>query len=217
MKNCPHDGINLNLRIPGKEIWEMRRANTGTAFLVISMIGGLLSEMFAKTPLYGSMTLNMPVPEMARFTSVFLTTLVAANLMIIVAAWLSHRVYGDSWEQNYYGHGVALIPLALTSFMAYHVYYLINLGTQLPLLLSQNINSEVLRWLIVKVQPSTTHLIQQFLIWAGLAWSLVIVYRLGRGSHDRLLPAMIGAIPHAVVTVALALAVLQGIKSSFYG
>ena len=29
VKNCPHGAINLNLRVPGSEIWEMRHTNDG--------------------------------------------------------------------------------------------------------------------------------------------------------------------------------------------
>ncbi len=52
VKNCPHGAINLNLRIPGREIWEMRQVGIVTSFLVISMLGGLLSELMEPGSLY---------------------------------------------------------------------------------------------------------------------------------------------------------------------
>jgi transcriptional regulator with AAA-type ATPase domain/polyferredoxin len=217
IKNCPHDGINLNWRVPGNEIWEMRRANTGTAFLVIGMMGGLFSEMFAKTAYYAALTQNLPLPPILRFTFAFVAMLLIANVTAVLVSWISHRIYRDSWEENYSRHGAGLIPLALTSFMAYHVYYLIHLGVQLPILFSHYIHPAIFQKLIVTVPVETIHFIQQFLIWMGLVWSLIIMYRLGRASQERLSTAILGAIPHALMAVAVATLMLQGIRFSFYG
>ncbi len=217
VKNCPHDAVSLSLRIPGKEIWEMRRANTGTAFLVIGMLSGLLSELLTKTPFYATVAAFLPLPVVARFTVVFVALLVTANLVMIGAAWMSHKIYGDSWEDNYCRHGLGLIPLALTAFVAYHLYYLVNLGVHLPLVLGQFLDSGLCRKLAVAVPPGATHFVQQVLIWLGLAWSLLIIYRLGRASHAGFFPAVLGAVPHVVAAVLIALLALEGIRFSFYG
>ncbi len=217
VKNCPHDAVSLSLRVPGKEIWEMRRANTGTAFLVIGMLSGLLSELLTKTPFYAKVTAFLPLPVVAQFTVVFVGLLLTANLLMIGAAWASHKIYGDSWEDNYCRHGLGLIPLALTAFVAYHLYYLVNLGVHLPLLLGQFLDSGLCRKLAVAVPPVATHLVQQVLIWMGLAWSLLIIYRLGRASHARFATALWGAVPHILTAVLIALLTLEGIRFSFYG
>jgi transcriptional regulator with AAA-type ATPase domain/polyferredoxin len=217
IKNCPHDAVSLSLRIPGKEIWEMRRANTGTAFLVIGMMSGLLSELLTKTPLYAKIVTLLPLPDVGRFTVVFVTMLLASNLVVLAAAWASHRVYGDSWEENYCRYGLGLIPLALTAFVAYHVYYLVNLGALLPPLLGQFLDSEPLRNLNIKVPPHATHLVQQALVWIGLVWTLFIIYRLALARHAPLAPAAFAAFVHALVAIGTALLILQGIRYSFYG
>jgi transcriptional regulator with AAA-type ATPase domain/polyferredoxin len=216
VKLCPHGAVNLNLRMPGKEIWEMRHTNTGTAFLIIGMIGGLLTEMVSKMPVYKEMTTAMPLPEMARFTVVFLLVLVGVNLMLALAASFSRKVYGDTFGENYSRYGLALLPLVLTGFMAFHVYYLINLGVQLPILISENFHFEIFRQLIITVPSWVTHSLQQMLVWIGLFWSLLIMYKLGRSSHDRFFPSLLGLLPHATLASILAFCLLSAIRHFFY-
>jgi hypothetical protein len=182
VKNCPHGAINLNLRVPGSEIWEIG-SQRGTAFLVIGMIGGLFSEMVSKMPFYGSISCLAAI-SYPRFTVVFIAVLVAMNVMLVLAAQVSSRIYGERFRENYSRHGLALLPLALTAFMAFHIYYLVNLGVQLPTLLSHNFDFAVFRGLIVTVPPEVTRFIQQTLIYVGLAWSLIL-YRLGRSAEGK--------------------------------
>ena len=110
VKNCPHGAINLNLRIPGREIWEIRKPNTGTAFLVVGMIGALLSEMVTRTALYGNLAVAVPLPDAVRFTFIFALVLALVNLSLALAAAVSRRVYGDSFRGNYSRYGLALLP-----------------------------------------------------------------------------------------------------------
>jgi len=217
VKNCPHGAINLNLRFPGRELWELRRPNTGTAFLVIGLIGGLLSEMVSKTDLWAYMTAFLPLPRVAAFTIVFVALLLLVNLMLIFAAALSSRVYGDAFQENYSRYGLALLPLTLTSFMAFHLYYLVNLGVQLPILVSHNFDFEILRHLIITVPADLTHLIQRMLIWIGLGWTILVIYRIGRGQDENVGRALIGLLPHAALAIVLALMLLTAVSSFFYG
>jgi len=216
VKNCPHGAINLNLRIPGKEIWEMRHTNSRTAFLIVGMIGGLLSEMLTKMPIYGQVTGFFPLPEIGKFTVFFLVLVLGFNLLLLLAAALSHQAYADSFMDNYSRYGLALLPLALTGFTAFHLYYLINLGVQLPILVSETFQFEIFRQLIITVPPWLTLFFQQALIWIGLGWSLLIMYRLGRADQERFWSALSGMLPHGVLAVIIALCLLETTKVFFY-
>jgi len=217
VKNCSHGAINLNLRIPGRELWEIRHPNAGTAFLVIGMISGLFSEMATGTKMYSSLTANIPVPETVRFTMVFASIILLANLMVSVAAVLSKRVYGDTFRENYARYGLALLPLALTSFMAFHMYYFVTLGVQIPMLVSQTFQIEALRHLVITVPTGLTSAVQATLIWIGLIWTALIIYRLGIASHERVGPAILGMLPHAAVALCLALFMTRSMGSFFLG
>jgi len=217
VKNCPHGAINLNLRFPALELWELRRHHTGTAFLVIGLIGGLLSEMVSKTESYVYVAGFLPAHKVAAFTIVFIGLLVLVNLMLILAAGISSRVYGDAFRDNYSKFGLGLLPLTLTSFMAFHLYYLVNLGVHLPILVSHNFDFEILRHLIITVPSELTHLIQKVLIWMGLGWTIFVVYRIGFGYNEKPARMLVGILPHAALALVLAVMLLRAVSAFFYG
>ena len=108
---------------------------------------------------------------------------------------------------------MALLPLTLAAFMAFHVYYLINLGIQLPILLSHNLDFDLLRRLIITVPAESTYLIQQVAILMGLAGSLTIIYLLGRVNHPDRTIAVLGMVPHMIIAVLLAYCLSASLRS----
>lgn len=215
VKNCPHGALRLNVRIPGKEIWEMRHTNFWTAFLIIGMLGGLLSEMIHKMPVYAWLTSPWPGPDILKFTIVFVIILAAFSLMLVIAAAFSHQVFNESFEENFARYGLALLPLTLTSFIAFHLYYLINLGVRLPMLVSETFHFEILRQLVITVPLWVTTTVQRLLIWIGLIWSIFIMYRLGRVTEDRTLQIVEGILPHMVLAVVITLILLNAFAVFF--
>jgi hypothetical protein len=216
VKICPHGAVNLNLRVPGKEIWEMRHTNTGTAFLIIGMIGGLISEMVSKMPIYSRLTADIPLPEIGKFSLVFFAILIIVNLLLALSASLSKNFFGDTFNENFSRYGLALLPITLTGFTAFHVYYLINWGVQLPILVSNTFQFEIFKQLIITVPPDVTHFIQKILLWIGLAWSLMIIYKLGRSSDESFGRAIIGILPHSILACLLTAALQTAITHFFY-
>ncbi len=217
VKNCPHGAINLSLRIPGREIWEMRQFASVTALVVVSMFGGLLSEMLHQMPIYDlwvNHLLNWP--PLVVYTLFFLAVVLTANLMVYLASAISQRQSGETLNENFARYGLALLPLVLTSYMAFHLYYLINVGVYLPIILWQTFKFEIFRQMVITVPPSLTHSLQEFLIWLGLVGSLVIGYRLGRGKQDRFVKACGEFLPHGVVTVCFGILVLHAVSVFFY-
>ncbi len=216
VKNCPHGAINLNLRIPGHELRQIRQGKPGTAFLVVGLIGGLLSELASKSALYESLSSFLPLPDVLKFTLFFVGLVALVNLMMVVSALGSSRIYEDTFHANYSRYGMALLPLTLAAFMAFHVYYLINLGVQLPILLSHNLDFELLRSLIISVPANVTHWIQRIIIIIGLAWSLAVIYSLGRANHPDRTKAVVGMAPHMLLGIVLAYMLLEATASFFY-
>jgi hypothetical protein len=215
VKNCPHAAINLNLRIPGQEIWEIRHTNAGTAFLVIGMMGGLLSELLSKTESYMTLQSILPGPQIVGFSLVFLLVVLGVNLLLFLATACSHEIFGDTFKENYSRYGLALLPLVLTSFMAFHVYYLINVGVGLPRLAGETFDFDLFRSLVITVPGEVTQFVQQGLVLIGLAWTLLITYRLGKASHPSPFQAAYGILPHAGLAVALALVVIRALGVFF--
>lgn len=216
VKNCPHDAIHLNLRIPGREIWEIRQPRTGTSFLVVGMIGGLLSEMVSRMPVYQTVTSFLPFPPTFRFTVVFIALIMGLNLMLMSASLLSSRIFRNTFVENYARYGEALLPLTLCSYMAFHCYYFFTLGVQLPILAANNFDPAIFQKLVVEIPANVVHLAQSFLIWVGLAWSLVVIYRVGRANRDDPAMAAVGLAIHGAVPIAVALFLQEAMSSFFF-
>jgi DNA-binding NtrC family response regulator/polyferredoxin len=217
VKNCPHGAISLNLRVPGREIWEIRQVASVTALLVVSMFGGLLSEMLHKMPMYTQWTSFFDgFPDIVVFTLFFLAVVISANLLVCTASEISRRVSGETLKENFARHGLALLPLVLTAYMAFHVYFLIHVGVYFPIVLWQTFKFEVFRQMVITVPPAWTHLFQHALIWIGLAGSLVIAYRLSRGKYDSLVSATREFLPHWIVAICFAIVLLRSVDAFFY-
>lgn len=216
-KNCPHSAINVNLRAPGREIWEIRQAFAVTGFLVISMFGGLLSDLLHKSAVYDTVLALLPnVPELLRFTIFFLATLAFANLLVLVSAGISSQVTGDDPKENFARYGLALLPLVLTGYMAFHLYYLINLGVYFPLVLWQMFQFEIFHQLVITVPPAWTLFFQETLIWVGIVGTLVVGYRLSRGRQANLADSLREFLPHGVVALGFGMLLLRAMKDFFY-
>jgi len=217
VKNCPYGAINLNLRFPGREIWEVRQPRTGTAFLVLGMIGGLISEMSTKTFWYESILQYVPHYEIAAFTMVYIGIVLITNMVMVTAALVSSRVLGDTTAENYSRYGLALLPLALTIFGAFHFYYLVHLGVHVAALLSHNFQFDILQRLSVQISEDFTAFIQQTLVWLGLVGSLVVFYRIGRENYTMSLKIVMGLMPHALLALGMTVFAVHSMMAFFYG
>ena len=217
VKNCPYDAITLNLRFPGREIWENRQPMAGTAFLVLGMIGGLISEMSTKTPWYGFFLDRFPHAEVAAFTVLFIAIILITNLIMIMASFLSSRALHERLAENYSRYGLALLPLALTIFGAFHFYYFIHLGVHVAALLSQNFGLVVFQRLSVAMSDEWTALIQQCLIWLGLVGTLVVLYRIGRENYRANIGTFMGLMPHALLALGMTVQSINSMMFYFYG
>lgn len=204
LKNCPYDAIKLNLRPPGNELWEMRHVRTGTGFLVLGLMGGWMSDMLTRLPSYGWLTSWIPGPGIVKFTAVFAGIIAGLNLLCMAAAALSHRVYKEGFLENYARFALALLPLTCMGFLAFHTYYLVELVTHFPVLLSQEFHITAFGDSAVEVPRRVTLHVQYVLLGIGLAWTLVTMYRLGRSSPRGRYPARLGIVPHAVVALICA-------------
>lgn len=216
VKNCPYGAINLNLRFPGREIWEVRQPKTGTAFLVLGMIGGLLSEMSTRTPWYESLTAILPLNPTVLFSLMYVTIIIGVNVLMILASLISSRTLEESLSASYARYSLALLPVALCSFGAFHVYFLFHLGVQASDVISHNFGIEALRGLGFTSSSQWAGTIQQFVMWLGLVWTFIILYRIGSENYELSARAIAGLLPPAIVAAALNLFAIHSMMCFFY-
>lgn len=216
-KNCPHGAVEVNLRVPGQELWEMRHINSVTAFLVLAMMGALLSEMISYGPVGAYLTAYLQVHPTVDFTLIFVTAVLATSLLTIAAATISHRLSGRPLSESYAVFGLAQLPLVLMTFIAFHVYYLINLGVQIPILVSRNFDFELLKSLIITVPPDVTQTVQETLIVLGLIWTVYVMYRIGAAITESRKNRLGIILPHVITAAVLAYVADVIMHGFFYG
>ena len=216
VKNCSQDAIKLNLRIPGYELGEVRYVRTGTGFLVLGLIGGLLSDTLTRVPWYGSLSGWMPLSQGLKFTVLFVGSILVVNLIFMLAVWVSHRFYREKISENYSRFALAMLPLTCMIFLAFHIYYLLTLGPNMVALVSRyfvGYDSGTIH--IATVSNDFILLAQIVLVGLGLIWTLITAYRVGlstpRGKYAR----RIGILPHAVFSIFVAATFVIVIKAAF--
>ncbi|MBM3302042.1 MAG: DNA-binding protein, partial [Deltaproteobacteria bacterium] len=217
VKNCPHGAMTLSLRMPGREIWESRRHKQGTAFLVLGLLAGLISEMICRIPIGEQLKAVLPLGEMGRFTVIFVAFIAVVNICFALAVGISRRTSGEPFRENYARYGLALLPLALLGYFAFHLYFLLKIGVQLPILVKEKFDFAVFDRLMFQAPLHLVHIAQVVLVLAGLAWSLMVIYRLGRSDHEEIGKAVAGVAPHACLATIMGLILIKAIGAYFYG
>ncbi|MFH0825078.1 MAG: sigma 54-interacting transcriptional regulator, partial [Pseudomonadota bacterium] len=215
LKNCPHGAIRLNLRLPGLELGEIRHVRTGTGFLVLGLLGGLLSDMATRMSFYAETASWMPLSGVWRFTLVFVGTIAGINLMAALAAGVSHRVFGERFQENYSRFALALLPLTCMGLLAFHTYYLVTFAVRLPELLDPYFHFSTFRTIDHDQLIHHIRWIQFLLVAVGLAWSINVIYRLVRALPGRPYPRIAGALPHVVTAVILAWVLVKAMSMTF--
>lgn len=217
LKNCPHGAVSINLRIPGSEIWEVKQVISITSLLVASMLGGLISDLSHKMPVYQWFGSHLQGwPDIVVFSAFFLVVVSITDLLVAGASRISSIVSGETFRENFARYGLALLPLVLTSFMAYHLYYLIHVGIYFPIVMWENFHFEIFREMAITVSPSTTHLLQKILLTLGMVGSLTIAFQLARGKSKSLIRSIEEFLPHCVVVIVFFFVLLKCFDGFFY-
>ncbi|MFA6222273.1 MAG: sigma 54-interacting transcriptional regulator [Desulfomonilaceae bacterium] len=215
-KTCPHGAIKLNLRIPGYELGEVRYVRAGTGFLVLGLIGGLMSDILTRTPWFNTIVGWIPGPFMAKFTFVFFGFIVLVNLISMAGVFFSHRFFRERFWENYSRFALALLPLTCMGFLAFHLHYLVTLVPQMFALISHYFGAQSVGEIAQgKTTGEVIFLIQVLMIGAGLLWTMVTMYRLGRSGRGGKYSMIMGIMPHALISMLVAGAFVAIIKSAF--
>lgn len=213
VKNCPHSAIRLNLRIPGYELGEVRYVRTGTGFLVLGLIGGLLSDIISRGTWFEPLVSMAPESFVLRFTIMFVGMIVVVNLISTLAVALSHRFFKERFWENYSRFGLALLPLTAMSFLAFHAYYLFSLGPQILRLLAEYLGVGTLNMTSGSfVSNDTMFIFQTGIIVVGFIWSLITIYRLGFAAPVSLVAKYLGTAPHMIFALFTAISFAIAIR-----
>jgi transcriptional regulator with AAA-type ATPase domain/ferredoxin len=174
IKNCPHDSIQVNLRIAPLELWNIQAPRVADSFLIIS-----LSAIFFPLLLHQEfldLSAGYSMPHLAG--SLMLFMLIAAFVVIYSSfSWMQAKIAGKSFKYIFSVTGYGFIPLVLGGFLAvYFEMFVAGSWRFIPLILSAFGTSLEAGHRLLSREATLT--LQHLIITGGLLASLYATYRI---------------------------------------
>jgi len=174
VKNCPHDSIQVNLRIAPLELWHIQAPRVADGFLVVSLSAIFFPLLRHKDFLQLSAGYSME--HLAG--SLMLFGLIAIFVAIYsLFSWQQARITGRSFKYIFAATGYGFIPLVLGGFLAvYFEMFIAGAWRLIPLVLSAlGVTLEAGHRLLSREATVT---LQHLIISGGLLASLYATYRI---------------------------------------
>ncbi len=169
VKNCPHRSLNINLRVPGGEIWETR-GRTDLSFFTFAMLGALACELLGWEGAK-SVSLNHAVG----MTLLFVFYVSGFLLALILLSSLGRLADGDTLRGHLARYGQAYLPIVFMAFLSYHLYYLLTLWAPLMDLAGTHLGLDQLQLLQWQAHPDTIRFLMALILWCGFFWTLLLL------------------------------------------
>jgi CRP-like cAMP-binding protein/ferredoxin len=174
IKNCPHDSIQVNLRIAPLELWNIQAPRVADSFLIIS-----LSAIFfplLRHQEFLDLSAGYSMEHLAG--SFMLFALIAAFVVIYSSfSWQQARIAGKSFKYIFSVTGYGFIPLVLGGFLAvYFEMFVAGAWRFIPLILSAFGASLEAGHRLLSREATLT--LQHLIITGGLLASLYATYRI---------------------------------------
>jgi NAD-dependent dihydropyrimidine dehydrogenase PreA subunit len=174
IKNCPHDSIQVNMRIAPLELWHIQAPRVADSFLVVS-----LSAIFFPLLLHREfleLAAGYSMPHLAG--SLMLFGLIAVFVVIYsLFSWQQARITGKSFNYIFASTGYGFIPLVLGGFLAvYFEMFMAGAWRLIPMVMSVfGVSLDGGHRLLSREATLT---LQHLIISGGLLASLYATYRI---------------------------------------
>ena len=175
IKNCPHDSIQVNLRIAPLELWHIQSPRVADSFLVVA-----LSAIFFPLLLHQEFIFlfsKYSMPHLAG--SLMLFGLIGLFVGIFsLFSWQQARMSNTSFTHIFAATGYGYIPLVLGGFLAvYFEMFMAGAWRVVPLLLSVfGLVTPETDYRLLSQEATLT--LQHLIITGGLLASLYATYRI---------------------------------------
>ncbi len=131
LKSCPKGSIKLSIRMPGKDLWQLRSPILGEALLVIFLVGMVFFQTVDMSKGWGDYMrwLLQFVPFGSYKLGIAISF--AGVLAVIAFAYLAVSKWSagtQKWSHNFAFFGYAYIPLALAVHVAHNSGHLMSEG-----------------------------------------------------------------------------------------
>lgn len=187
IKTCPNQSPVLNLRLPGYELWSVRRPDKAFVVLGIALIG---TQLFRGIDESGWFTLFSGNRAHIRLVTLF-SAIAAFMLAALYARIAGQNVFGKqnaigehAWHRIVY----ALLPLSFAFEAGHHLDRLLTLSGQFLSVLGRQMGSSA-DFPGASASPAVVKTLQVFLVLLGLAASSGILGHLLKTREDGTRPA----------------------------
>lgn len=226
LKSCPYDNIGVRLRVPGRDLWRMRRFRFDAAVAAAAVVGLatvlplMMSELLP--PVRGLLAGVLPAgtppndpPRLVAVSALFLAGLGASVALVGASSRLSRWAAGSEAPPAatlFAGYAYGLIPLGLAKFLADFLDHALRTGGALvdvtrALLVDFPLNRAVPGAVtVLSVSgPVATYLLQVGILLAGLVLALVALDGISRRLFAGRDAALASLLPMAGLAAALTL------------
>jgi ferredoxin len=213
LKACPHGSVELRLRPPGRELWQVEKPILGESALAVLMVALVYMQTAGMAYFFPSyMKWAVESLEPLSYNFVFTLTMVGAvgvgAVLYLSSSWASSRVRKEGFKTNLASFGYALVPLALAGHFGHNIFHLgvegkaalqaaisqLHLPLQLfPLGLSAG---EEFHHATIAIKA-----LQALALASGTAWSGFVVWRLAVARSGDIKGRLLKALPHLVMVL----------------
>jgi len=181
IKTCPNQSPVLNVRLPGYDLWTVRRAEPGIAMVGLALMG---TQVFRGMEMAG---LAGPFPENTAASWMSALSLVAASILasMLYVMLAGRSVFGSRTGADK-GHFLiiyALIPLIFAFEADYHLERMLTLGGHFLEVVGRQLGL-AFELPGISAKPFTIKALQVLLLFSGAVGSCVIIRKMLRRKED---------------------------------
>jgi hypothetical protein len=198
VKNCPNDAISLTVRPPTRELWFIRNPRIEASALAVAIMGIVFIQNITMLDVWQSVlgwvrdttgVTSYPVT----FTVAFVVAIGLPAGLLAAAAALARRGGGGSVLGGFASFGYALIPLDVAGHIAHNLFHLLAEGKAVVTTAVATAGGVGGHGSSALVSTATIQVLQYLIVAAGIAGSLVTVWRIARARRGsiRSLPAVL--------------------------
>ncbi len=185
VKNCPYNAVQINLRPPGEELWNVRKPVAGGAFFSILLatlvFAAVLPDLHGFEFSLRELFPFLPGSGMATFTALITLTV----FFSLVVFWSGKFIFSNHRRNpaHFARYSFAFIPLALCGHFANQLRYLPG-ADRLSVQFSKHLAG-------APTVVASFHVIwplQLVLVVAGVFWSLLVIYKNCSRDREEMVP-----------------------------
>lgn len=163
IKNCSHNSIQVNLRIPGVEIASLRNTSLAEASLSILLGGLLVAEILSK--------LNISRPDVL---PIFTFSLFSVLTMCFACCYFTASITDGAMIEHAKLFGYTLLPLTLFGHIALNLMEVF-----------ENMNGSLILLSIYKINVNFTYIVQSFLTITGFLITEYLIYKIIKEKFEK--------------------------------